>query len=342
MNETLLTKYSQFKKENPKVRIRDAANQLGVTEVELVALGERNTRLRAEFEAILKDIPTLGKVMALTRNDEAVHERKGIYTEASFSSGVGIVANEDIDLRIFLFTWYSAFAVQEAELKSIQFFDKRGTAIHKIYLTENSDLKAYQTLLDKYKVEDGGEEPLIDQAMNTTSEKPKPSLQDIDVDLFQRDWLALEDTHHFFAMLKKVGVQRTQALEIAPEGYTHKISLEKLKTVLDTVSKAKTEIMVFIGNKGCIQIHTGMIERLVQAGVWFNVLDSEFNMHLKEDRIASVWIVRKPTLDGVVNSIEVYDQSGELVVQFFGKRKPGCPESEDWRAALATVNGIFS
>lgn len=92
--------------------------------------------------------------------------------------------------------------------------------------------------------------------------------------------------------------------------------------------------MVFTGSAGCIQIHTGEIKKLVQTGPWFNVLDPEFNMHLREDGIASVWLVKKPTTDGPVHSLEVFDQDGNIIVQFFGKRKPGIPESEDWRAVL--------
>lgn len=33
MSEILANRYQQFKEENPKIRIRDAAHQLGVTEL---------------------------------------------------------------------------------------------------------------------------------------------------------------------------------------------------------------------------------------------------------------------------------------------------------------------
>src|SRR3546814_7325220 len=95
---SLKEQYESFKTENPKTRIRDAAKQLGVSEAELVATGDQNITLRSEFQDILKDIPALGYVMALTRNDHAVHERKGVYTKASFHGHVGLVANPDIDL----------------------------------------------------------------------------------------------------------------------------------------------------------------------------------------------------------------------------------------------------
>jgi hypothetical protein len=45
-------------------------------------------------------------------------------------------------------------------------------------------------------------------------------------------------------------------------------------------------------------------------GPWLNVLDPGFNLHLREDLIASAWIVRKPTADGVVSSLELFDAGG--------------------------------
>jgi len=57
-------------------------------------------------------------------------------------------------------------------------------------------------------------------------------------------------------------------------------------------------------------------------------------MHLREDGITSVWLVKKPTTDGAVHSLEVFDKNGDILVQFFGKRKPGIPEDEAWRRVL--------
>jgi putative hemin transport protein len=50
-----------------------------------------------------------------------------------------------------------------------------------------------------------------------------------------------------------------------------------------------------------------------------------------------VWIVRKPTADGEVTAIEVFNELGEIIVQFFGKRKPGIPELQGWRDIVASL-----
>ncbi len=50
---SLYAQYEKFKLEHPKVRIRDAAKALGVTEAELVAISPQTIRLRDDIEAIL-------------------------------------------------------------------------------------------------------------------------------------------------------------------------------------------------------------------------------------------------------------------------------------------------
>ncbi|QNL51449.1 hemin-degrading factor [Olivibacter sp. SDN3] len=329
---SLREKYNTFKTQHPKVRIRDAAKELGVTEAELVAVSTGTIQLRREIEEILKEVPSLGYVMALTRNDFAVHERKGEYRKVGVNGHVGLVVNPDIDLRLFLNAWKFAFSVNENGRKSLQFFGKDGEAVHKIYLQDQSNEEAYNQLVANFKAEDQEESLVIEDTPGKMDEKPD---NEIDVDAFKAAWLALKDTHEFHGMLRKFGVTRTQAMRLAPDRHTHKIDLGVLKSILEAVSARSLEIMVFIGNKGCIQIHTGQAKRLLQTGPWFNVLDPEFNMHLREDAIENIWVVKKPTDDGHVTSIEAYDAAGDIIVQFFGKRKPGIPEREDWRKVIA-------
>lgn len=332
-NTTLSLKkhYELFKAENPKVRVREAARSLGVTEVELVAVGDFNTELRPDFEEILKAVPALGHVMALTRNEHAVHERKGTYSKLGFNDGIGLVVNPDIDLRFFMEFWGFVFSVVEGERRSLQFFGKDGSAIHKIYLTDRSDVAAFDDLETRFRTSERDLVLELDKVASAVAEKED---REIDVSGFRQAWLDLKDTHDFFGLLGDYGLTRRQAMRLAPDGYAQRISIASMKRVLEGVSGRSLEIMVFIGNPGCIQIHTGHVNKLLQTGPWFNVLDPEFNMHLREDAVESVWLVRKPTADGIVTSLEAFDSAGQVVVQFFGKRKPRTPEQEAWRQVL--------
>ncbi|WP_417352942.1 hemin-degrading factor [Flavobacterium alkalisoli] len=342
ITNNLKSQWDALKAENPHLRIRTAAEKLGVSEAELLATqtGETVTRLKPEFAAILSEIESLGKVMALTRNDECVHERKGVYLNPDFSSPfAGLFVGEDIDLRIFLSHWDKAFAVEEksehGNRKSLQFFGKDGLAIHKIYLTKDSNEAAFDTLVKKYTSDNQStEETTVAVALNI-DEKPD---SEIDVKGFQDAWETLKDTHAFFGMLKKFGVTRTQALRLAPnETFANKVEKDTIVKMLEGAAEQKLPIMCFVGNRGNIQIHTGLVRKTMWHNNWFNVMDPDFNLHLDMDKIAQVWVVRKPTEDGVVTAIEVFNEMGEIIVQFFGKRKPGIPELEEWRELVASL-----
>jgi putative hemin transport protein len=72
-------------------------------------------------------------------------------------------------------------------------------------------------------------------------------------------------------------------------------------------------------------------------GPWLNVLDPGFNLHLREDHIAQAWLVRKPTVDGLVCSLELFDAQGRNIAMMFGERKPGQAERCDWRTLLESL-----
>ena len=279
---TLKERYLAYKAANPKKRIRDIAADLQVSEAELLmtGLGENTVLLENAFEDILKEVPALGYVMALTRNEYCVHERKGGYKNISFGPHAGLVLGEDIDLRLFMKQWKMGFAVEDNNLKSLQFFDANGIAIHKIYLTDKSDTANYEKLVSKFR---RPEQEALTVLPADLSGKPEKPDNEIDLSAFHAAWRSLQDTHEFFGLLKRFVLSRTQALRLAPQGYAHQIDVADFKTVIKACSEQQVPIMVFAGNHGCIQIHTGTVTKLVEMGPWFNVLDPEFNLHLRED-----------------------------------------------------------
>lgn len=325
----------------PRLRIRDAALRLGVAEAVLRATecGEAVTRLRPEFADIIAALPQVGEVMALTRNDSAVHEKVGTYGDISVTGQHGLVLGPDIDLRLFLGQWSSGFAVDEGERASLHFFDRHGEAVHKVHLRDTSDRGAYDRLVQRFRADD--QRPL--QSVTPRTPKAPPAAdQAIDVPAFQAEWLAMQDTHEFFGLLRRHQLARTRALRLAPPGHSRAVAPSSLRTTLERASASGLPIMVFVGNPGCIQIHTGPVHRVTPMGPWINVMDPGFNLHAREDHIHEAWVVRKPTADGVVTSLELFDAAGETIAFLFGARKPGRPEDPEWRALGESLDSTTS
>lgn len=337
--KTLRARWDALLEEEPRLRIRRAAQRLGVSEAELLAtkIGEGVTRLEANWVEFYQELPRLGRVMVLTRNERAVHEVTGSYGELSFEGPVGLALGE-IDLRIFINRWRFGFAVEtpfrDGVRRSLQFFDAQGTAVHKVYMVEESELEVYQELVERYMVEDQTELIAVEPPAAKPAAKPDA---EIDVEGFQEAWRGLKDVHDFFMMLMKYGVERMQAMRLAPEGYTTQVPTSAAVEMLEKLRDEEVPFMTFVGNDGCIQIFTGTAKKLVRAQGWFNILDPGFNLHLRDDEIREAWIVRKPTVDGIVTSLEIYDEDGEMIGQFFGKRQEGQPEDERWRAIVESM-----
>ncbi len=338
-NTDLAVRWSQLRGEKPMLRIRDAAATLGVSEAELVALGvgKTATPLTTDWRGILNDMPEVGRVMCLTRNEHCVHERHGRFEGVDVKGPHGIVLGPDIDLRLFLGSWKHGFAVREplkqGERLSLQFFDGAGEAVHKIYATDETDRPAFDALIARYTATTPPETKIVPRKPDA-ADRPD---NEIDVAGLRAAWLAMKDTHEFFGMLGKFKVGRVQALRLVGEDLARELPARALRAGFEAAAASGTPIMVFVGSHGCIQIHTGPVKRLVDTHGWFNVLDPAFNLHLRDEGVARVFSVRKPTEDGIVTSLEAFDAHNRNILLMFGARKPGKPELEEWRAIVANV-----
>ncbi len=325
-----------------QLRARDLAARLGISEGALVASecdGEKVIRLGTDWAGLFTGLTAVGTVMALTRNHSVVHEKDGVYDKVEFSGMHGIVLNHDIDLRFFPRRWRVAYATESAGargavMRGIQFFDHYGEAVHKVYCRAASDLVAWEALVNAHRADDQSAGQAFDAAP-----APEVALDDsqIDVDGFREAWRGLQDTHDFFLMLRKFRVQRLQAMRLAPPELAREVSVHAAERVLREAAGSQVPIMVFVGNPGTVQIHTGEVHKVVVADGWLNVLDAGFNLHCRMADFATAWVVQKPTVDGIVTSLEVFDAAGELLVTFFGERKPGKAELESWRTLVAAV-----
>lgn len=315
------------------VRARDAAERLDTTEAALVASGATGpaTPLRRDWAALIGAMPRAGRVMALTRNDHAVHERHGRFEDVSAGPGHILVLGPDIDLRLFPGRWAHAYALG-GERPSIQVFDTDGVAAHKVFATEATDRDGWAGILRDF-VADSAPEPPATRVAETPIAPPGV----VDAAALRHDWLALRDTHDFFPMLRRHGATRRQALGLVGEDLAQHLAPEAGAQALRVAAAGAVPVMVFVGNRAAIQIHTGPVQRLVDVRGWFNVLDPDFNLHLREAGVAEAWRVVKPTEDGAVTSIELLDTTGEVVALLFGARKPGQPEREAWREVVASV-----
>ncbi len=343
--ENLLSAYSALMADGAKLRARDAAARLGVPEGQLAdarTLGGGFRRLAFGPDGpagLMEAMQGLGRVMTLVRNETAVHETHGTFGAFRSVGRMGQVTGA-IDLRLFFAQWGTAFAaveeVKSGERRSIQVYDRSGDAILKVYAGEGTDMAAWSALCEAH-ADDTAPAPAFEPRPEAEADRPDA---EIDVAALREGWNALEHTHEFFRLLRETGAGRQQALRLAGPDLAVPLDTGAATRVLEGAAAAGVPIMCFVGNRGAIQIFSGPVSHIKPMGPWINVLDPDFNLHLRTDRVATAWLVRKPTAQrGLITSVELFDASGEMVCQFFGQRPEGEAERAEWRALAEGLRG---
>jgi putative hemin transport protein len=188
---------------------------------------------------------------------------------------------------------------------------------------------AWQALVAEFA--DADPAPLFDSSHTEAAPASQPLPDGFDAAGFADAWLALQDVHHFHGLLRKHGLTRQQAFRHAPAGHAWLLAADAADALLRRAADSALPIMVFVGNSGMVQIHTGAIQRVQRIGEWLNILDPGFNLHLQDSQLHEIWLVRRPTRDGIITAIEAFDAHGHSIVSFFGQRTEGEPELAGWR-----------
>jgi len=315
-------RWEAFRQENPKSYLRDTAQALGVSELALLPLGDSElTRLRGDdWPSLIAAFERFGSVRTMTRNEFAVIEKTGAFSHFE-SFGVMAQTLGEIDLRIFLREWASAWAVQSVSggetRRSVQVFDASGDSIHKLFVDDAHD-ETFAAFVREFASDDQSAPEFGPRPVQV--ERPDAEL---DVAGFLAGWDAMTDTHQFHGLLRTFQVTRTQAWRLAGPERARRVPAVALQQLLEGAAASGERIMIFVGNRGIMQINVGAIHRVVHAAGWLNVMDPGFNLHARDTAFAESWVVTKQSADGPIRSLEIFDAQGGTIVQVFGKRLEG-------------------
>ena len=356
--QPLLDQWNALRAQQPKLQTRDAARQLNVSEAELLATGIGTTvvRLRDSEHApreIMRRALDLGKVMALSRNENGVIETTGVASRIKREDETALDSADDserqarmlniaggylggpIDLRFQFVQWKYAFAVTQPGRdglvnRSLQFFDASGNAVHKLYVRSEAGVPVFDKIVADFRHARQDARLGVTAAVPKTAEKPD---SEIDVSEFRNAWTDMTDVHQFNRIVSEFKLTREQAMRLAPSGMATRVTPLAVRNLLEGAAKQGVAIMAFVGNGAVTQIYSGKIDKVMALDGWFNVLDPDFNLHLRDSAFKSGYVVRRAG----ITSVEFYDDRGDLVVTFFGVRTPGKPQPQAW---IDLANGL--
>ncbi|MGE4469046.1 MAG: heme utilization cystosolic carrier protein HutX [Desulfovibrio sp.] len=159
--DVLREKVQEKVRENPSVHARALADELGMSEADVVACFPETMRVEVpakEFESLWKEMTTWEKVTFISCNEGAVVEVSGRLPKGRFGHGFFNLMERGNPLKGHLFVdrlgsiWLVSKPFFNMESYSVQFFDTQGQAMFSVYLGRDEKRRILGSVLERFLV----------------------------------------------------------------------------------------------------------------------------------------------------------------------------------------------
>ncbi|HEY4316106.1 MAG TPA: ChuX/HutX family heme-like substrate-binding protein [Herbaspirillum sp.] len=309
-----------------------AQDRTPLTAVQRLAVGipHRVTRLTGPFSALLYRLGELGIVTILSGNESAIQENTCVYDHCG---------RQPLPCQ----KWKYGFAVNDKDedgklQRSLQFFDGDGNALHKIVLMESGAVDAYRAIVGDFAAAE--QTPVLD-IFRTRPLTANQGVEHIDINALRADWARINDTSEFRARQTEFDHLRLHKLRLAGKAFAHQVANDSVRVLLQKMAELGGTVMALVGNAGIVQAYQGKVKQILRSDAWLSILSSDYRLRLREDHIDSVWVAKKPTVDGIVTSLELFNRQGISIARFFSCTEPGRPEPREWRESILRLSPLF-
>lgn len=326
-----------------RLRPLDDQQLPNLTDVQRIALHPQATRLQAEFAPLLQRLAELGNLTEVTRNSSALLEKDNVSGALYVKNEIEFAPAEAMHLRIFYPQWEHGYALEEhdacsdSKQHSFQFFDRYGSMLHKIVLRESDDIAAFKQLVSEHAAADQSAPLQLVHAGDDHADTGKQ----IDIDALRADWAHTHNHNDFVQRQEAFDQQRLRKLRLAGKAFAYQVANDSARVILQRMTEFGTSIMAQVGNAGIVQAYYGKIKNIRIKDSRLKIMNSGFRMLLREDHIDSVWVAKKPTTDGIITSLELFNRQGMHIASFLSKKDNGQPEPREWRDSIMRLLPIF-
>ncbi|MCW5300734.1 hemin-degrading factor [Herbaspirillum lusitanum] len=317
-----------------------------LTDVQRIALQPRATRLNGDFAPLIQRLAALGNLTEVTRNPSALLEKDNVSGALYVNNEIELAPAEAMHLRIFYPQWEHGYALEEHDAcnggkqHSLQFFDRYGNMMHKIVLGENGDIASFRQLVRDHAAAEQLAPHLIHPRESDT-EGNDDTLSQIDVDALRAEWAHTHNHDDFVQRQEAFDQQRLRKLRLAGKAFAYQVANDSARVILQRMTEFGTSIMAQVGNAGIVQAYYGKIKNIRVKDSRLKIMNAGFRMQLREDHIDSIWVAKKPTTDGIITSLELFNRQGTHIASFLSKKSNGQPEPREWREAIMRLMPIF-
>ena len=159
----------------------------------------------------------------------------------------------------------------------------------------------------------------------------------LDLVAIRRSWSEMRSALDLNDLLINYQASRLDLYRVIGIDYAVQIEKDAIYDILKGVIEHNIPILMSTGNQAVIQTYQGSNFQVISKGNWISIVDGESSVHLQEDLIHSAWIVNKPSMGGMLSSLELFDQSGGVVALFYGVEDEGLSQCK-WRKLLIQIS----
>ena len=324
-------------------RPNDTQVELDLTDVERIAQNPQATRLDNRFATLLLCLSELGNLTELTRNDSALLEKQNVSGALYTQQAIDLTPTEANHLRICYAQWKHGYALAQYDAisditnHSLQFFDDHGSLIHQIMLNTETDTAAFRQLVQAHSASNQ-QLPVSEIVVGDVGDV---CVDQIDINALRPDWAHVHDHHDFIERQKTFDRQRLRKLRMAGKAFAYQVANDSARVMLQRMTDFGTAIMAQVGNAGIVQAYYGKIKNIRTKDTRLKIMNNGFRLLLREEDIDSIWVAKKPTTDGIVTSLELFNRQGVQIASFLSKKSRGEPEPREWRDSIMRLMPIF-
>lgn len=295
------------------------------------AAAEGTIVLRPEWPEIIDALIARGTIRARTESGGITIEQTGAVTEYNMrgEGTIGSIVQDDLDLR-FLFRHWAGGLVHPAHT-TIDFVDTTGATCVSVHAADEDARETIEALAQRF----AGQAAQAPAAPPSGPSRPRKSDSEVDTAALLADWRAMTNVHHFEALLGKHGIGRLQALRLVGPEFAKELAAGAFGELLAQLAGNGQEIMVFVANRGMVQIYSGPASDAKRVGHGWEIVHGAAKLYFPDTALHGLWLVHKPTAAGIITSLElVREDEDQAVASIFGRHPHGDAQPAEWLELL--------
>lgn len=291
----------------------------------------QSVKLNNNFVGIFKKLSMLGNLSTTLFTGTLTHTVQGKFADMHNRSNTLMHFHPNIDTRLFTAKWRFVYATEQDKIICLNFFSRYGDLVYRVCSTTVEQYPLFKDFISEFTDKDNS-------TVNITESFTKLKYTKlIDKQVLTQKWSEMTNVHQASKIFKYHGNDPTAVYTALGENYARKISTEKLIQFFNLIVENKLKIMMFSRNYAAVQCYVGDIPKLAVLGYEINISITDFDFMMDTNKLGDIWLVTKPTENGFVNSISIFDKEDNEVLILTDKRTRGDAENADWLEVIQKI-----